>query len=82
MPKQDRTSPPQQHDDCRALWQEVVRARSECDSQRLLPRCSTSWIAQDALLDALEAYAASLTNRRRPIPYALRDELRLRRLTR
>jgi hypothetical protein len=38
--------------------------------------------ARAELLSALEAYAASLTHHRRPIPYTLRDELRIKRLTR
>jgi hypothetical protein len=38
-------------------------------------------VARDQVLRALEAYAACLAEQRRPIPYALRDELRLLRLT-
>ncbi len=50
-------------------------------AQRHLPIRGSS-IARAELLAALEAYAASLTNHGRPIPYALRDELNIRRLTR
>ena len=63
------------------LWNKVVKARSVVAAQRHLPMRRPS-IARAELLSALEAYAASLTDRGRPIPYALRDELRLRRLTR
>jgi hypothetical protein len=64
------------------LWNKVVKARSVVTSQRRLPVGGSSSIARAALLAALEAYAVSLTNHGRPIPYALRDELRLTRLTR
>ena len=64
------------------LWQEVVKARAVVAQQRHLPSSRTSSIARAELLSALEAYVASLTNQRRPIPYGLRDELRIRRLTR
>ena len=50
-------------------------------TQRHLPIRGSS-IARAELLAALEAYAASLTNHGRPIPYALRDELNIRRRTR
>lgn len=33
------------------------------------------------LVEALEAYVGSLTERGHPVPYALRDELRLQRRT-
>ena len=62
------------------LWSEVVKARSVVDAQRHSPIRGSS-IARAQLLSALEAYAAILTNHGRPIPYALRDELCLRRLT-
>jgi len=65
------------------LWNEVVKARGVLEQERQSPggRGSSSPARADLLL-ALEAYAASLTHRRLPIPYVLRDELRLRRLTR
>jgi len=63
------------------LWDKVLKARIEVTAQRALPIRSSS-IARAELLSALEAYAASLTNHGRPIPYALRDELHIRRLTR
>jgi hypothetical protein len=63
------------------LWGKVLKARTEVTAQRHLPIRDSS-IARAELLSALEAYAANLTNHGRPIPYALRDELRIRRLTR
>jgi hypothetical protein len=63
------------------LWNKVLKARTLVTAQRHLPIRGPS-IARAELLAALEAYAASLTNHRRPIPYALRDELKIRRLTR
>ena len=64
------------------LWNEVVRARTALASQRRLPIGNASSEARADLLSALEAYAVSLTDHGRPIPYTLRDELRLQRLTR
>ena len=71
---------PGRADEPMLLWNEVVKARSVVDAQRHSP-IRGSAIARAQLLSALEAYAASLTNHGRPIPYALRDELCLRRLT-
>ena len=64
------------------LWAQVVEARRVVASERLTPGGGSSSTARADLLSALEAYAVSLTNHGRPIPYALRDELRMRRLTR
>jgi hypothetical protein len=69
-------------DEPMVLWNTVVNARSVVAAQRHLAATASSSIAQAELLSALEAYALSLTNHGRPIPYVLRDELRLRRLTR
>ena len=73
---------PERIDEPMILWNEVVKARSVVTSQRHLPLGRYPSIARAQLLSALEAYAVSLTNHGRPIPYALRDELRIRRLTR
>lgn len=64
------------------LWEKVVKARAVVAQQRHLPGSRISSIARAELLSALEAYVESLTIRRWPIPYGLRDELRIRRLTR
>jgi hypothetical protein len=72
----DRTQAPA------ALWVAVVKARGEFGRQRRVPRSTAVSAARADLLSALERYAASLTNHGRPIPYGLRDELHLLRLTR
>ena len=72
---------PGRTDEPTILWKRVLKARTVVTAQRHLPIRSSS-IARAELLAALEAYAASLTNHGRPIPYALRDELYIRRLTR
>lgn len=62
-----------------ALWAEVLTARAALAAERSRPNGWTA--ATDAradLLRALETYAATLLARHRPIPYALRDEIRLR----
>jgi hypothetical protein len=63
------------------LWDTVVQARAEVARQRGLPPGGALVSARAALLHALEAYVESLTQMGRPTPYALRDELRLQRLT-
>jgi hypothetical protein len=73
---------PQGEDEPVFLWDKVVKARDAVALQRRLPVGSTSSMARAELLSALEAYAVSLTNHGRPIPYTLRDELRLARRTR
>ena len=72
---------PGRTDEPTILWKRVLEARTLAKTHRHLPIRGSS-IARAELLAALEAYAASLTNHRRPIPYALRDELKIRRLTR
>jgi hypothetical protein len=69
-------------DDPAVLWGRVLEARSNVHRQRRSPINGAHADARATLLKALESYAASLTTRRRPIPYALRDELSLMRLTR
>lgn len=64
-----------------ALWREVLAARRAVTRQRHLPVRGSFAAARGELLSALEAYVASLAAQGRPIPYALRDELRLNRLT-
>jgi len=69
-------------DEPMVLWNKVVEARSEFARERQLPVSAARSAARAELLSALEAYVASLTKRKRPIPYALRDELLVNRLTR
>jgi hypothetical protein len=71
---------PERTDRPAILWNKVVKARAVLAEQRHLPRSQSDWTARDELLSALEAYAANLTDHRRPIPRALRDELKIRRL--
>ncbi len=62
------------------LWNDVVRAHVVLADQRH-QRASTLPDARLDLLDALEAYVSSLHQRTLPVPYPIRDELRLLRLT-
>ncbi len=82
MTTSDESTTSQGQEEFRFLWGRVLEARGVVEVQRRQPSRNYSWTAQAELLSALEAYAESLTNHGRPIPYALRDELRLRRLTR
>jgi hypothetical protein len=63
------------------LWDRVLSARIALAQERHLPERGLEPTARLALLDALESYVKSLDERGRPVPYALRDELRLMRLT-
>lgn len=63
------------------LWGAVVTAREALARQRQQPQRTSDPEARAALLDALEAYVESLEERGLPIPYAIRDELRIQRLT-
>jgi hypothetical protein len=64
-----------------ALWAAVVNARAALADERQTPSRQPRRTAGEALLGALEAYVRSLDERGHPTPYALRDELRLLRLT-
>lgn len=66
--------------DLPALLRAVNTARDQLTEQRAERRTPNEQsAARMALLDALEAYANALEATHRPVPYALRDELRLRR---
>lgn len=65
----------------RDLWEAVLRARSSLARERQLHARHLDPTARLALLDALERYVNSLGERGHPVPYALRDELRLLQLT-
>ncbi len=82
MPAHDVPATPRRPGEPWFLWNQVVKARSVVASERLTPVGRSTSTARADLLSALEAYAVSLTNHRRPIPYALRDELRMMRLSR
>lgn len=64
-----------------AMWERVLSARTTLAYERHLPQRGLEPTARLALLDALESYVKSLDERGHPVPYALRDELRLQRLT-
>ena len=63
------------------LWNAVLAARDALAHERHLHQRQSEPSARAALLEALEAYVRSLDERGHPVPYALRDELRLQRLT-
>ncbi len=63
------------------LWNTVVAARAVHAEQRQLPHGASAMEARVGLLRALEAYVESLTERGWPIPYAIRDELRIQQLS-
>lgn len=63
------------------LWYAVLDARALWAHERHLPQKWRQSQARHELLQALEAYVRSLDERGRPVPYALRDELRLVQLT-
>ena len=68
--------------DALALWTRVEQARLVLADLRCR-KPNTVQHAQSRVecLDALQEYADCLVAQRRPVPYALRDELRLMRLT-
>lgn len=63
------------------LWNTVVAARATHAQQRQLPQSASAMEARVGLLHALEAYVESLAERGWPIPYAIRDELRIQQLS-
>lgn len=65
----------------RLLWAAVLSARAALALQRQASPSPAMAAARSELLRALEAYVACLVARGRPVPYAMRDELRLQRLT-
>lgn len=66
-----------------ALFQEVVSARAEMTIARRAPLGTSSVVdvARTRLLHALEAFTAELNARNLPVPYAIRDDLRIQRRT-
>lgn len=63
------------------LWNDLLSARDAVTRSRRLPMDAAGTTARHDLLAALEAYVACLVAHHRPIPYALRDELRLQQRT-
>ena len=79
--QRDRSPAPKRHLTASGLWEAVLSARAVWAHERHLPQRGSEPNARLALLHALEAYVESLDERGHPVPYALRDELRLQRLT-
>jgi len=63
------------------LWKAVLSARAVLAQERHLSQRRLELSARVALVEALESYVYSLVERGHPVPYALRDELRLHNLT-
>lgn len=63
------------------LFQEVLSARAALTVARRAPlgRSRSVDAPRARLLVALEAYTAELESRRLPVPYAIRDDLRIQR---
>jgi hypothetical protein len=61
------------------LWKAVLNARADVAQERRQTQPDPR--ARIALVDALQSYVNSLAQRNHPVPYALRDELRLQRLS-
>jgi hypothetical protein len=66
-----------------ALFQEVISARAAMVVARRAPLGTPSIFegTRTRLLAALEAYAAALDARNLPVPYGIRDDLRIQRRT-
>lgn len=66
-----------------ALFHEVVVARAALIVARRAPLGTSSVVdvARTRLLQALEAFTAELDARHLPVPYAIRDDLRIQRRT-
>ena len=62
------------------LWNAVLSARDALAHERHQYHRPSEPTGRVALLEALEAYVRSLDERGHPVPYALRDDLRLQRL--
>lgn len=64
-----------------ALYHELLQARRAIDRTRQVPSRNRLELsnARHDLVVALEAYTCGLAAVGRPVPYALRDELRLQR---
>ncbi|MDQ3616736.1 MAG: hypothetical protein M3393_08960 [Actinomycetota bacterium] len=76
---------PYQSSECETLavlLQQVVEARAHLSQERRRSATSTAphESARAQVLVALKAYTAALAVQRLPIPYALRDELRMQQI--
>jgi len=83
MPPNTAADPSLGSDPLAALFQEVVSARAAMTVARRAPLGTSSVVdvARTRLLLALEAFTAELDARNLPVPYGIRDDLRIQRLT-
>jgi len=83
MPPNTAADPSLGFDPLAALFQEVVSARAAMTVARRAPLGTSSVVdvARTRLLLALEAFTAELDARHLPVPYGIRDDLRIQRRT-
>lgn len=83
MPATPAPDSPLGSDPLSALFQEVVNARAAMTVARRAPLGTSSVVdvARKRLLLALEAFTAELDARHLPVPYGIRDDLRIQRRT-
>ena len=83
MPPNTAADPSLGFDPLAALFQEVVSARAAMTVARRAPLGTSSVVdvARTRLLLALEAFTAELDARNLPVPYGIRDDLRIQRRT-
>lgn len=83
MPPTTAADPSLGTDPLAALFQEVVSARAAMTVARRAPLGTSSVVdvARTRLLLALEAFTAELGARNLPVPYGIRDDLRIQRRT-
>jgi hypothetical protein len=83
MPPPTAEPPAFRLDPLSALIQEVISARAAMTAARRAPLGASNMVevTRTRLLLALEAYTAELDARHLPVPYAIRDDLRIQRLT-
>lgn len=78
MPADPLLAPPPGHRSLAVLVAELQSARDEVERLRRPPIAHDQLLAaRQSLLLAMDSYAAELTARGLPIPWKLRDELRL-----
>ena len=71
------TSPRQDAAVLAVLLRDLHEARGHLQESRANGHTGTERLAQADFVTALRAYVDALTSRRLPVPYALRDELRI-----
>ena len=83
MPPSSAANPFFGSDPLLVLCQEVISARAAMVVARRAPLGTASLVegTRIRLLRALEAYAAGLEARHLPVPYGIRDDLRIQRRT-